>query len=369
MISISKGLQYVVESMVFDYVDYKVDIYTPSVTTVAYGRCYKSPGKTYGVIDVTEIIQAYCNFKEVFENENYLNANSMSLTYPNLKFRIGIKNQNQSVYTDLVSLEEVLASYHNTVYDLIPTNGTVPDVLQHQRQYYANFNGRVPYDIVRKHYDGYYGIRTYWRPDGKDALLFSNSITKAKVNHFMYPLLATVENYVEIWTVSYTSLGVETEIPNSRVRYTYTKPFCSNNEYIVYWVNRYGGLEQREVDGRTFKTISSTPYNFNTYDRNIIAGANITKNNISFKKGTQQVTSTNEYKCNFHQGMTLDSEWDYMETLYSSPMIWLYDIANLVYIPVTLKDNQYSFDYLKNNRKQLPKLELTFETSGINIRR
>ena len=48
---------------------------------------------------------------------------------------------------------------------------------------------------------------------------------------------------------------------------------------------------------------------------------------------------------------------------------WLYDIAELTYIPVTIKDNEYSFNYYRNNRKQLPSLKITFESSNTNYRR
>lgn len=369
MKSIGNKLQYVVESMAFDYVDYRVDILNPTATAVAYGRCYKTPEKTYGIIDVTEIIQNYCNFQEVFENEKYLNANTMALIYPVIKFNISTKAPNQQTYVSFITNEETLASYHNNIYNLIPTNNVLPNVLQHKREYYVNFNGRIPYDIIRKYGDSYFASTVYWRPDGNDVLLQAFTVSKSQLNHFMLPLLDTVNNYVEVWGVTRTNLGVETEIANSRIRYDYVKPYCSRDEYLVYWVNRYGGLECKCVDGRTIKKNTITPYNFNTYERNIVSGNSISKNKITFQNGTQQVSVTTQYECNFHYNLVDDTEWDYLETLNSSPMVWLYDTALLEFIPVVVKDNEFSYDYYRNNRKQLPSYKITFESSNIKIRR
>ena len=369
MKSIGNKLQYVVESMTTDYIDYRVDILNPSATAVAYGRCYKTPGKTYGIIDVTEIIQNYCNFQEIFNNENYLKANTMALIYPVIKFSILTKTPLQQVYTTFINNEETLASYQNSIYNTIPTNDNIPNILQHNRQYYANFNSRIPYDLIRKYGDAYYASTVYWRPDGNDALLQAFTVSKSQVNHFMLPLLDNVNNYVEIWAVTRTNLGVETEIANSRIRFDYVKPYCSKDEYILYWINRYGGLEMKCVDGKTIKKNTTTPFNFNTYERNIVSGNSISKNNISFNNGTVQVNETTQYECTFIYNLIDDDEWDYLETLYSSPMVWLYDTALLKFIPVIVKDNEFSYDYYRNNRKQLPTYKITFESSNIKIRR
>lgn len=369
MKSLGNGVQYVIEGMTTDYVDYKLEILNPSPTAVNYGRCYKQPNQTYGIIDLTEVLQNYCNFQEIFANENYLNATTMGLIYPIIKFNLSTKSPLQQLYIEIVSAEELLCSYQNLIYNLIPTNDTIPNILQHKRQYYANFNGRIPYDITRKYLDAYYASTVYWRPDGNDALLSAYTVAKSQLNHYMLPILATVNEYVEVWAVTRTALGVETEITNSRIRYDYVKPFCSNNDYIVYWINRYGGLEMKLVDGRTIKKISTTPYDFNTYQRNIVVGGSISKNNIVGQNQRNQQIEKYQYECNFHYNLVDETEWDYLETLYSSPMVWLYDLNEFVYIPVTVKDNEFSFDYFRNNRKQLPSYKITFESANTNYRR
>lgn len=369
MISIGNKLQYVVQTMTTNYVDYRVYILNPTSTLIYTGRCYKTPNQTYGIIDVTEILQGYCNLNEIFNNETYFTGTTHNLMYPVIKFTISTKKPNDLTYTELVSSEELLYSYQNYYYNDIPTNDLVPNVLQQHRTYYVNKSAIIPYDIVRKYFDVYFGVRIYWRPDGNDLLLHSYTIDKEKLNHFSFPLLETVTNYVEVWAVSYTNGGVETLIPNSKVTYHYTKPYCSKNEYVVYWINRYGGLEIKCVDGKTIKKISSIPSDFNTYERYNVNGAAISKNKIAFSNQRNQVIEKYQYECNFHYNLIDDEEWEYMETLFSSPYVWLYDIENQTYIPVIVKDNEYSFDYYRNNRKQLPSYKITFESSNKNLRR
>lgn len=365
MKSISDEIKYVIESIAFDYVDYKVDFIGTGISS--YGRCYKIPEQNYGIIDLSDILKTYCNFQSIFVNENYLNANTMAVNSPILRFNLSTKTPNQQAYVLLISGEEILANYKNLIYDTIPTSDNVANKLQHKSHYYADRNARIPYDLIRKYGDSYYGVRTYWRPDGDNDQLFSFTNIKLNINHYMLNLLATVNEYVEMWTVSYTSLGVETEIPNTRVRYDYNYPYCRKSNYVVYWINRNGGLEMKLVDGVVKVQANTNQFGYQGYKKDIVAGSSINTNKIAFENALHQVNTVNNYALTFIYGIDND-EIDYMETLFSSPMVWLYDIDYLTYIPVKIKDTTFDFNYYKNNHK-VPTYQINFESSSINIRR
>lgn len=368
MKSISQSLMYVVESMVYDYVDYKVDLLIPTASTIYYGRCFKTPDQTYGIIDVTEIIMNYCNHNEIFNSTTYLYGNTSYIDKPVLRYNISIKQPNSQLYLTLWEGEEVFNSWLNNYYNIVPTQDNIPNVLQHKREYFANINTPIAYDVIRKYYDTYSNVKVYYRPDGNNALLYSQNVSKDYINHFLYKdYFNTNPTYVEVWTTTTTG-GVETELPNSRIRYDYVSNVCKSNEFVIYWLNRYGGLEYKVVDGKTVKTSSTEKINFESNERLNVAGASVVKNSIAFKNSNQQNSIINKYALSFNYNMT-DDEVNYMETLFSSPMVWLYDLTELQFIPVIVKDTDFNFNYYRLNKRALPAYTINVETSIPNIRR
>ena len=368
MNSISKSLMYVVESMVYDYVDYKVDLLIPTPSTIYYGRCFKTPGQSYGIIDVTEILMNYCNHNEIFNSTTYLTGNTSYIDKPVLRYNISIKQPNSQLYLALWEGEEVFNSWLNNYYNVVPTADNIPNILQHKREYFANINAPIVYDLIRKYYDTYSNVKVYYRPDGNNALLYPQTANKDYINHYLFKDYFNINpTYVEIWATTITG-GTETEIVNSRIRYNYTSTLCRANEFIIYWINRYGGLEFKVVDGKTIKTSSTEKLNFESNERLIISGASINKNSIAFKNSNQQNLVTDKYALSFNYNMT-DDEVNYMETLFSSPMVWIYDLTELLFIPVIVKDTDFNYNYYRLNKRALPAYTINVVTSIPNIRR
>ena len=369
MKSISNNLFYVIPNIIYDYVDYLIELLNPSTTPIYYGRCFKLPNQTYGIIELSDILKDYCNFNEVLESSDYLETTVTRLNYPIRRFRISTKAPGAPSYTVLVSDEEILCNYQNTFYDTIPTSGVIPDILQIKREYLANINAPIPYDIVRKYSDTYTGCTVYYRPDGNNALLYANTVTKSQLNHFAYSdYFLTNPSYVEVWATTRQLVGgvqVETILPNSTIRYNYSNTSCKYNEYVIYWINRYGGLEMKLVDGPTVKTITNTKDQFEYYSRTIVDNGVASTNPIAFSK----VNTTNlrtSYKITFNNAIS-DDEFNYLETLYSSNMIWLYDLVYLVWIPVIVSDD--SFEYKsRRTTKGLLNYTISLESSNKNIR-
>lgn len=360
MKSLSSQLKYIVEAMPYDYVDYKVDIQNPTPTTIHYGRCYKKPSNSYGVIDVQDILRTYCNMNEIFLNETYLTGGINHYIYPVLKFNISVKQPNSQLYILLVESEEVLYSNHNHYYNYIPTQNLVPNVLQHKRVYNVLAGAPIAYDCVRKYFDTNTSASVYYRPNGNNALIYSNALTKSNLNHFVYNDYHSINpTYVEIWTVIRYYVGptlTEFVVPDSLIRYNYTG-YCYDTEYVVYWINRYGGLESRIVDGKVSKNAVKTSINYITNEIDVINGQSISKNRIGFtnkKKGTVKY----QYGLNFINDIN-DVEIEWLETLFASNYVWLYN--NSEFIPVVVSDDNYNYNYYKLNTKSLPTIKINVE--------
>ena len=370
MNSISKSLIYVVESMTYDYVDYKIDLLIPTASTIYYGRCFKTPNQSYGIIDITEVMMNYCNHNEIFNSTTYLTGTTSYIDKPVIRYNISIKQPNSQLYLALWEGEEVFNSWLSDYYDVVPTADNIPNILQHKRDYYANINAPISYDVIRKYYDTYNAVTVYYRPDGNNALLYAQTVTKDNINHYLFKDYFSVNpTYVEVWaTTKATPGGVETEIPNSRIRYNYTSSTCQSNEYIIYWLNRYGGLEFKVVDGRTVKTSTSEKLNFESNERLIVNGSVVNKNSIAFKNSNQQNLITDKYALSFTYNMT-DDEVNYMETLFSSPMVWLFNVSELKFTPVIVKDTDFNYNYYRLNKRALPAYTINVETSIPNTRR
>lgn len=372
MKSISDGLIHIVEAMSYDYVDYKVEILNPTASPIYFGRCFKTPAQTYGVIDVTEILMNYCNHLEIFDNTNYLMGGTSLLNYPVLKYNISIKQPNSQLYLTIVESEEVINSWKNDYYNALPTIDTLPNILQHKREYDANINSPIMYDVVRKYFDNYHSVLVYYRPNGNNAFVYTQPVSKSQLNHFMFDDHFNINpSYVEVWTTTRTFVGgvlVETILPGSLIRYNYTQTTCRNNESVLYWINRYGGLEMKLVDGKTIKTSENTQDTFMTNKRLVVNGSNATRNSIAFNNGVQQSNIIDKYSLSFNYGIT-DDEFNYLETLFSAPNVWMFDIINLKFIPVLIKDTTYNYNYYRLNKKSIPSYTINIETSNQNTRR
>lgn len=360
MKSLSSQLKYIVETMPYDYVDYKIDILNPTATPIHYGRCYKKPYSTYGVIDVQDIMKTYCTMNEIFDNELYLTGGVSRYTYPTIKFNISIKQPNSQLYFAIVESEELIFSNHNLYYDYVPTNNLVPNVLQHKRVYNVLAGTPIAYDVVRKYFDTNTSASVYYRPDGNNSLIYANTLTKSQLNHFVYNDYFSINpTYVEVWTVIRYYVGptlTEFIVPDSLVRYNYTG-HCGDTEYVVYWINRYGGLESRVVDGKVNKTAIKTSISYRTNEVDIISGQTISKNKIGFtnkKRGTVRYS----YGLNFINNIN-DVEINWLETLFASNYVWLYTGGD--FIPVNIVDESYNYNFYKLNTGSLPTIKINVE--------
>lgn len=140
----------------------------------------------------------------------------------------------------------------------------------------------------------------------------------------------------------YSNSAVTTTI-STLLQTGYTETEVCNADYALYYLNRYGGWDAFLIEGNVKRKDSYTRYNIiSPYDNTTIQFGQRTYNN--------QIQPSWE----LHTGWLKDSESDTLAfNLLPSNMMYLHNISEGTFIPVTVDDSSVDYKTFRNQGRNL----------------
>lgn len=341
---IGNGIKYVytIADPAATYIDFQIK---SGPSTILYtGRGYPIPNTQTVVLDITEILEDHCNFNNgaasLFENATTFIPSFV------LNYTLSVKEQTQSVYT-LFRADTVLAVYP----DAIDTQMIVPGI--------TNLNMKTEYNIDARscktaafYTDSAFNIRIQDNPSGQITELVVPANTYIAVTAFGVP--NTMGGVI-------SKLGpVRTELVS------YNAQFCNKNKGTLYWLNRFGGIESLLITGKQEHTSQQTRLSYKK-KQYTISGTTI--NTSASIHGDTTIKTDISKQWTLGTTFLEDTDWTWMESLYTSPMVWYQDFEYNTIESVIVTSNNFRRELFKDSGKKIPIYEIQVTSSQSKYRK
>ena len=326
-----------------DYVDYEIRTSTETIYT---GRGY--PIGAYVYFNLTNIMEDYCNLNGIKDNI-YLFTNSFG-NYDNFKFEyfVYIKEELQTGFTQF-NTDKLFSMYldDNNTFDFV--NG-------------KSLQMKTSYDITKDCWILYNYLGTATNISYGESPISGSGYSlhpSTKSNPQFYPFYWFIKGDVPEYEYVNISLTL-----TDKVKY-HILP-CTKATGCIYWVNRFGGFETLLVNGKVNYSTDNTSTNYQQSSSKVING---TLYKRTFNQGNTIIKRDITKKWTLNSSYLLDTDWTWIESLYTSPIVYYQDFANNIINSVIISDNTFSKQLFKENGKKIPNYEINIESSIKNIRR
>lgn len=345
---IGNGIKYVytIADPEAAYIDFQIK---SGPTTIVYtGRGYPIPNTQTVVLDITEILEDNCNFNNgaasLFQSPT--TSPTTFITSFVFNYTLSVKEQTQSVYT-VFETDTVLAIYPDAVFNQI----IVPGV--------TNLNMKTEYTIDTR--------------SCKTAAFYTDSAFNIRIQD--YPSGQTTEVAVPANTyIAVTAFGVPNSIGGviSKVGspavplVNYNAQFCTKNKGTLYWLNRFGGIESLLITGKQEHTSQQTRLSYKK-KQYTISGTTI--NSSASIHGDTTIKTDISKQWTLGTTFLEDTDWTWMESLYTSPMVWYQDFEYNTIESVVVTSNNFRRELFKDSGKKIPIYEIQVTSSQSKYRK
>lgn len=341
---IGNGIKYVytIADPAATYIDFEIK---SGPSTVLYtGRGYPIPNTQTVVLDITEILEDNCNFKS--GASSLFQTPTTNITSFVLNYTLSVKEQTQAVYT-VFKADTVLAVYP----DAINSQSIVPGI--------TNLNMKTKYSIDTRSFktaafytDSVFNIRIQDNPSGQRTELTVPGNSYIAVTAFGVP--NSTGGVI-------SSLGSQiTPLIN------YTAQLCSKNKGTLYWLNRFGGIESLLITGKQEHTSQQTRLSYKK-KQYTISGTTI--NSSASIHGDTTIKTDISKQWTLGTSFLEDTDWTWMESLYTSPMVWYQDFEYNTIESVIVTSNNFKRELFKDSGKKIPIYEIQVTSSQSKYRK
>lgn len=349
MIALSDEIKFIYN--IIDGSSYADFYITDGVNTIFTGRGYPIPGTTNIYFNLTNIIQDFCHTDGIKKSVNLFNASYGIYDNFTLYYRFYIKTQNASTYTNLTNGN--VAAVYNDDYTIYPF--TIDNFLMHKNEYQLVEGCWMMPSIMRVNNTSSLLIKEYQVYPGQFINNYYNNVPLNQ--NFHWNRLTRIDRPV----VEYIYNGY-------KITYKITPRSQCNAVGCLYWINRFGGVETLLIQGINDYSTDNQSLNYtqnNVYikNRNII--------DRTSNQGNTVINKTIKKKWRLTTNFVNDSEWCFMETLYTSPAVWYQDFTNNnnSIHSVVVTDTIFKRQLFKEQGRVIPDYEINIEGSISKNRR
>jgi hypothetical protein len=330
-------------------------------TLIATSRKFQDPTNNFGVFDFSAEIREYVNASLPVISTQLL-AKEMGSGQFNIDVQVDFKEE-----------------YNGTIGGVVAT-----DIV---RTFYNHYNGRTSqqtilaslindalsdrkYDIDIFLSNDYFFIPYFKTSSGSFSVTITANSTVVKT------LTAVHNNSIQLLNISPIAINASagTTIIDNNTK-SYTIDFGANSyncnlicepvhtNYPVHFLNKYGGFESfnfYKARRQTFE-IERKSYKQLPYTIDGSTGAMNLKNGVAMNEQTTMFGVRYKEKLKVQSNLLGDSDWQFLEQLINSPLIYLEDNGTLY--PVTISESSYEVKQIEIDNYQTLSIEFDFGTT------
>lgn len=327
-----------------NYVDYEI---RTSTSTIYNGRAYPIPGTAYIYFNITNILEDYCNLNGIKDNINLFTESSGNYIDFKFEYFVFIKEELYLSYTQF-NTDKAVSMYldDNNSFDFIKGGS-----LQMKRNYEVTKDCWLIYNYFGNSNNVYYSEGL----SGWDLNVINKGNPLFEPFYWFKKASTSQNEYVKFYS---------SELP--RVNTNYHILPCSNATGCLYWVNRFGGFETLLVKGKNLYSTDNKSLNYRQSPSKVING---TLYKRTFNQSNTIIKKDITKRWVLNTSYLLDTDWNWIESLYTSPIVYFQEFTNNVVHSVVVTDTTFERQLFKENGRKIPNYEINIESSIINTRR
>jgi len=326
-------------------------------TLIATSRRFQDPTNNFGVFDFSNEIREYVN-AQLTPLATGILANELASGEWSISFQVKFKEE-----------------YNGTIGGVVATDSV--------RTFYNHYNGRTSQQTIlasltnKALTDRSTNIEVFLNNDNFFIPYFavsSGSFTVGINGNTSHTKVVTAVNPNSIQLINISPTAINSEYPNTVISATDTyevgiggvyyecKVICEpvHTNYPVHFLNKYGGFESfnfYKAHRQTFE-IERKSYKQLPYTIDGSTGAmNLKTGNVMNEQTTMFGVRYKE-KLKVQSNLLGDSDWQFLEQLINSPLIYLQDGSTLY--PVTISESSYEVKQIEIDNYQTLSVEFDF---------
>lgn len=322
------------------YVDYKV---YDSTYQLFEGRAYPIPGTNYVYFNITDIIENHYNTDSIKNDSNLFTESRGYYDGMDFVYEVSIKTEFEQSYTSYVTdIGVVMYLDDNNQLDF-----TGNKLLQMKDNYTIAPNCFMKTNFFS--FTNYINSGTYRQYTSYPTVYTNDIITPVYENRNFYYFKEITGTTNEAVSVIYDGREVVYHISD-----------CVKNKGCLYWINRFGGWETLLITGKNEYSQDFTPVTFTQKQTRIVNG-NIVNN--TYNQSNTIISKDIKKRWVVNTNYILDTEWNWIESLYSSPAVYYQDFQSNVIHSVVVTDTTFKRQLFRGNGRTIPNYEINLEGS------